>query len=213
MVSLKEIWESEYGLFIIAGFFFVIGLTIIFSAYMQKKQRNIDESAVPVRTLTNVTVVAKNPSPAVGLLLNNTIIVETLNGHRIELRVDNTNVFATTIVGDTGTVIYQLNKLIRFERKPIDSAKEETSDSSEYAISKPAPSSVPVRPRITENNTIVCPVCGTEQNSNRRICFKCEQKFINGQTNIPYWCGKCGHEGPYEGSCPECGSSIKKHNN
>lgn len=37
---------------------------------------------------------------------------------------------------------------------------------------------------------------------------------INNTINskVPYWCGKCGHEGPYEGYCPKCNSSLKKYN-
>lgn len=27
----------------------------------------------------------------------------------------------------------------------------------------------------------------------------------------PFVCGKCGHKGPYDGNCPECGSSLKKY--
>ena len=26
----------------------------------------------------------------------------------------------------------------------------------------------------------------------------------------PFICGKCGRKGPYEGNCPECGSSLKR---
>ena len=29
----------------------------------------------------------------------------------------------------------------------------------------------------------------------------------------PFVCGKCGHQGPYEGNCPECGSSLKRYTN
>ena len=30
-------------------------------------------------------------------------------------------------------------------------------------------------------------------------------------TVTSFVCGKCGHQGPYEGNCPECGSSLKKY--
>lgn len=32
------------------------------------------------------------------------------------------------------------------------------------------------------------------------------------ETNAPYWCGNCGHDGPYDGICPICNSSIKRYN-
>ena len=31
-------------------------------------------------------------------------------------------------------------------------------------------------------------------------------------STAPYWCGKCGHDGPYDGNCPNCNSSLKKYN-
>lgn len=37
-----------------------------------------------------------------------------------------------------------------------------------------------------------------------------KQNVISG-VKPPYICGKCNHAGPYEGVCPECGSSIKRH--
>ena len=37
---------------------------------------------------------------------------------------------------------------------------------------------------------------------------------MNRRTNstAPYWCGKCGYDGPYDGNCPNCNSSLKKYN-
>ena len=34
-----------------------------------------------------------------------------------------------------------------------------------------------------------------------------------GDTSTPYWCGKCGNAGPYDGKCPKCNSSLKRYNN
>ena len=68
---------------------------------------------------------------------------------------------------------------------------------------------IPIKVWPTEDNMIICPKCNTKQPANRYRCFHCEQVFINKQPNIPYWCGKCGNEGPFEGNCPECQSSIK----
>ncbi|MBR4863376.1 MAG: hypothetical protein IKU07_02265 [Oscillospiraceae bacterium] len=32
---------------------------------------------------------------------------------------------------------------------------------------------------------------------------------INPADKAPYWCGKCGQPGPFDGNCSNCGSSIK----
>jgi len=67
---------------------------------------------------------------------------------------------------------------------------------------------------ITENNTIICSLCKCEQPNNRKVCWHCGVKFKEQATvsDAPYWCGKCGHDGPYDGNCPICGSSLKKYN-
>ncbi len=35
---------------------------------------------------------------------------------------------------------------------------------------------------------------------------------LHKNNDAPYWCGKCGCDGPYDGNCPECGSSMKFYN-
>ena len=40
----------------------------------------------------------------------------------------------------------------------------------------------------------------------------CEQNGLKRPTK-PFVCGKCGNKGPYENSCPECGSSLRKYIN
>ncbi len=72
----------------------------------------------------------------------------------------------------------------------------------------------PVPRRAWENKAgrLVCPNCKTEQDSHTNSCRSCGQVFINGQPGIPYWCGKCGAEGPFEGNCPHCGSGMKVMN-
>ncbi len=30
--------------------------------------------------------------------------------------------------------------------------------------------------------------------------------------NAPYWCGNCGHSGPYDDRCPKCNSTLKRFN-
>lgn len=59
------------------------------------------------------------------------------------------------------------------------------------------------------DNFIICPTCEKKLPGSVLECTSCGQKFINGQKNIPYWCGKCGTEGPFQDVCDNCGSSIK----
>lgn len=56
-----------------------------------------------------------------------------------------------------------------------------------------------------------CASCGKMISSNP--CPYCENNSLeNKDSTAPYWCGKCGKEGPYGGNCPNCGSSLKKYN-
>ena len=66
-------------------------------------------------------------------------------------------------------------------------------------------------PVTIEGDSLICPICGQVQRSNRRVCWSCGQKFINGQ-NVPYWCASCGREGPYDQVCPDCGAQKKVYN-
>ena len=53
-----------------------------------------------------------------------------------------------------------------------------------------------------------CDNCG-----NMRSQTPCE--YCGRNENVmtaPYRCGKCGQEGPYDGNCPTCGSSLKFYN-
>lgn len=68
---------------------------------------------------------------------------------------------------------------------------------------------VPVKVTKNGSGEMRCPVCGTQQRDNRFRCLKCGVKFINGQPAIPFWCGSCGQEGPYENVCPKCSSTVK----
>ena len=64
--------------------------------------------------------------------------------------------------------------------------------------------------RIFTEQMVSCPTCGAVQKSGRSFCYKCGQEFLNtNQGNAPYWCGSCGQAGPFNGECPNCGSSIK----
>ena len=74
-------------------------------------------------------------------------------------------------------------------------------------------SNLPIKVYRSEKGTLTCPACKTVQNGDHYHCKACGQPFINGQPNIPFWCGKCGAPGPYEGACPTCGSNMKLMNN
>ena len=68
---------------------------------------------------------------------------------------------------------------------------------------------VPVKLIPDERGMVECPVCKNKQKGNRYRCFHCGTVFANGQTGVPFWCGSCGEQGPYEGDCPSCGSKEK----
>lgn len=68
---------------------------------------------------------------------------------------------------------------------------------------------VPYEIAINQYGKLFCPHCGTEQNGDRYTCFKCGALFANGQPGIPHWCAKCGMPGPYNDTCPKCGSTEK----
>ena len=53
-----------------------------------------------------------------------------------------------------------------------------------------------------------CNVCGNMRS--QTPCEYCEGTVK--KSKAPYQCGKCGHEGPYDGNCPACGSSLKFYN-
>ena len=70
----------------------------------------------------------------------------------------------------------------------------------------------PVAPQKISSDKIMCPECGYEQYADRTVRWEYGRTFINGQKGIPYRCGSCGHEGPYDGPCPECGSTMRIFN-
>ena len=53
------------------------------------------------------------------------------------------------------------------------------------------------------------------EDATRAIIVRAEQAHASacGAAGIvkPFVCGKCGHQGPYEGNCPKCGSSLKRY--
>lgn len=68
---------------------------------------------------------------------------------------------------------------------------------------------IPITPQKNEAGTLICPICRREQDAKNGSCVRCGQKFINGQPDVPYWCGKCGQSSPFTHGCPRCGSSLK----
>lgn len=64
---------------------------------------------------------------------------------------------------------------------------------------------------IIMRGAIVCPKCGTAQDIKNKICINrnCQADL---KVEVPYYCGRCGHQGPYSGVCPKCGSSSKVMN-
>ena len=64
-------------------------------------------------------------------------------------------------------------------------------------------------PVVIKDDVLICPSCQLSQQSRRRVCWRCNQVFINGQIDIPYWCGNCGNPGPFDDGCTVCGSADK----
>ena len=61
---------------------------------------------------------------------------------------------------------------------------------------------------IKIKETVICPRCRTEQDIRNKLC---ENSGCHADLKalVPYYCGRCGYQGPYEGRCPECGSASK----
>jgi len=59
-------------------------------------------------------------------------------------------------------------------------------------------------------HTWKCDSCGSMISENP--CPYCNNNTQSKESSAPFWCGKCGKEGPYDGNCPNCGSSLKKYN-
>lgn len=91
---------------------------------------------------------------------------------------------------------------------PVAAAPKPTAPAPVQRIKVDTPD-VPVKVTKNGSGDLICPACGTQQRDNRFRCLKCGVKFINGQPSIPYWCGSCGQEGPFEGACPKCNSTVK----
>lgn len=63
-----------------------------------------------------VVAIRTKPHPLSPTVSINTIMFEFSDGNRVELAVKDADIIATTIEGDEGTLSYQGNKFISFER-------------------------------------------------------------------------------------------------
>jgi len=71
----------------------------------------------------------------------------------------------------------------------------------------------PMEPIYVDEYIMECPVCHKRQLNTRITCNSCNQQFINGQKDIPYWCKECGMPGPFsDGICPNCRGTNKIEN-
>ncbi len=103
-----------------------------------------------------------------------------------------------------GEKVYRLS--LEKSEELFEQLNQRITDYKNKLKETPPKSPLPVYPVVNERNQLVCPNCGTEQEKSRGTCRFCGQVFINGQLEIPYWCGGCGAEGPFEENCPFCGS-------
>ncbi len=60
-------------------------------------------------------------------------------------------------------------------------------------------------------HTYICKGCGNTIKTD--ICPYCNTNNNSKKTADSYYCGNCGREGPYDGNCPICNSSLKKYYN
>ena len=101
---------------------------------------------------------------------------------------------ATLFFMPTSTV--RFNMLVFIKEDPV----EEITATTTPAISAP---------RQKAAHSWRCEACNRMRT--QTPCEHCGHgKPANAAPNtVPYRCGKCGYNGPYNGNCPSCGSSIK----
>lgn len=67
----------------------------------------------------------------------------------------------------------------------------------------------PVKPESREHGDIACPSCGQVQNENRRVCYKCGQRFKAAEGTTEILVEAELHEGDYvDITCPKCGEAL-----
>lgn len=101
---------------------------------------------------------------------------------------------AIEAANNTDRILKLLEECADAEKKVVVAKEERTDPLEEKAENPTKAENAKKESKYSDNRT--------------QTHTSCIQK-INKGSNIPYWCGKCGHDGPYEGNCPNCGSSIK----
>ena len=67
----------------------------------------------------------------------------------------------------------------------------------------------PVVPRKLELGGIACPSCGLVQHEDRRVCYKCGQRFKAAEETAEILVEAELHEGDYvDITCPKCGEAL-----
>lgn len=91
----------------------------------------------------------------------------------------------------------------------IDKACEIAENTSPKSESVPTaePENEVQAPNMLKENW-PCPNCGKTIETD--TCGFCG--YTETHNNAPYWCGRCGHNGPYEDICPNCNSNMKIFN-
>lgn len=104
----------------------------------------------------------------------------------------------TNICNAIGWLIVALGAMdvCYFLLKAFDSAQSDTS----------APNNV------THQQQKCAPTQSLVQESISTPMVDSNARIKNDEEYIPYRCGKCGQNGPYDEKCPNCGSSIKFYN-
>ena len=94
-----------------------------------------------------------------------------------------------------------------YNAAPIYTAQDKKITQS-VPVSTPAPKKEVVAPAQSAMHSWRCDNCG--QMISKSPCEHCG--YSTSKSDAPYWCGNCGHSGPYEGNCPKCNSSLKRFN-
>lgn len=89
------------------------------------------------------------------------------------------------------------------KEQPVNTAE----DAEKTGPAKPSLSPVKVHPN--SDGYVFCPMCGTKQLANRKICFKCEVPFMTEPAAPSHHCANCGYSEEYGEFCPKCGSNSK----
>ena len=236
-MSIQDFLEtpiSEWFPWVFVGLIVILIMGLPFLAKLKRSAEELygDNEVYSPNSIISVNAVVlarrvekfgNNPNTSV-----NKIVFGLENGQRAEFAIKSSETFGIILEGDSGVLKYYGKKFIGFsvgeKLETVDEAIKKgllkCANCGEMVESFPClhcgstknVSPVPVEIEIDSYEMTVCPACGRRQRGDRYRCFNCGQTFINKQIGIPYWCGSCGYEGPYQDNCPECGSSAKVYN-